>query len=260
MDPVYRPVVGATLAVFRLMGWDVRTTGTQHIPRRGAAVIAANHVGYLDFAFLGVGAHRRGRLVRFMAMKEAFGHWLGGPLLRGMKHIPVDREGDAGASLHPALRALQGGEVVGIHPEGGMSRSFVPAPGKSGAARLAMQSGAPLIPAAVWGSQRILSPGHRPRWPRDVVVTVAFGQPIEPGSNTTEVTASLMGSIGELVARAAEDYPQHPRNRGDRWWLPAHLGGTAPTVEQGLALSAVASARRRAQRAAASDRKAPEPR
>src|SRR3954470_4712858 len=119
MDLVYRPVVGATLAGFWLMRWDIRTTGLEHIPTRGPAIIAANHVGYLDFAFLGMGAHRRGRLVRFMAMKEAFGHWLGGPLLRGMRHIPVDREGDAGASLRPALRALRAGEIVGIHPEGG---------------------------------------------------------------------------------------------------------------------------------------------
>jgi 1-acyl-sn-glycerol-3-phosphate acyltransferase len=249
VDPVYRSVVGATLAVVRLMDCDVRTTGTEHIPRRGGAVIAANHVGYLDFAFLGLAARRRGRLVRFMAMKEAFGHWLGGPLLRAMQHIPVDREGDAAAAMQPALRALREGEVVGIHPEGGMSRSFVPSPGKSGAARLAMESGAPLIPAAVWGSQRILSPGRRPRWPRGVVVTVGFGAPIEPGLDPAATTASLMGSIGELVARAAEEYPQHPRNPADRWWLPAHLGGTAPTVEQGLALSAAASARRRALRA-----------
>jgi 1-acyl-sn-glycerol-3-phosphate acyltransferase len=194
-----------------------------------------------------------------MAMKEAFGHWLGGPLLRGMKHIPVDRESDPGAALRPALRALGGGEIVGIHPEGGMSRSFVPAPGKSGAARLAMESGAPLIPAAVWGSQRILSPGHRPKWPRGVVVTVGFGAPIEPGSDAAAVTASLMRSIGELVARAAEEYPQHPRSRADSWWLPAHLGGTAPTVEQGLAMSAAASAKRRTLRAGASDRPPPEP-
>src|SRR5262249_51751205 len=142
MDPVYRPIVLGTLATFRAMRWDVRTTGIEHIPLDGPAVIAANHVGYLDFAFLGMGAHRRGhRLIRFMAMKEAFEHWLGGPLLRGMRHIPVDRDGHAKDSLRLALRTLRQGELVGIHPEGGMSRSFVPAPGKSGAARLAIESG-----------------------------------------------------------------------------------------------------------------------
>ena len=161
--------------------------------------------------------------------------------------------------MRPALRALQGGEVVGIHPEGGMSRSFVPAPGKSGAARLAIESGAPLIPAAVWGSQRILSPGHRPKWPRGVVVPWGSARRSSRGSDAAAVTDSLMRSIGELVARAAEDYPQHPRNRADRWWLPAHLGGTAPTVEQGLALSAAASAKRRTMRARTSDRPPPEP-
>jgi 1-acyl-sn-glycerol-3-phosphate acyltransferase len=253
MDLVYRPIVGATLAGFRIMRWDIRTSGLEHIPARGPAIIAANHIGYLDFAFLGLGAHRRGRLVRFMAMKEAFGHWLGGPLLRGMRHIPVDREGDAKASLGLALGALRGGEIVGIHPEGGMSRSFVPAPGKSGAARLAIESGAPLVPAAVWGSQRIMAAGRKERWPRDVVVSVSFGEPVEApsGSDAQEVTASLMDRIRTLVDRAARTYPQRPRGPADRWWVPAHLGGTAPTVEQGLAMSQAASAKRRARRAAA---------
>jgi 1-acyl-sn-glycerol-3-phosphate acyltransferase len=248
VEAVYRPVMGLALATFRVMAWDVRTTGTENIPRRGPAVIASNHIGYLDFAFLGLGAHRRGRLVRFMAMKEAFGHWLGGPLLRGMGHIPVDREGDARASLHLALRALQGGEVVGIHPEGGMSPSFVPAPGKTGAARLAIKGGVPLIPAAVWGSQRILPPGRHSKWPRGVVVTVSFGEPIERCDDPHVVTAALMDRIGEQVERAAEQYPQGPKNREERWWLPAHLGGTAPTVEQGLEM-ARASAERRTRRA-----------
>lgn len=251
MDLVYRPIVAGTLGVFRVMGWDIRTTGLEHIPARGPAIIAANHIGYLDFAFLGMGAHRRGRLVRFMAMGEAFGHWLGGPLLRGMRHIPVDREGDARASLGLALGALRGGEIVGIHPEGGMSRSFVPAPGKSGAARLAIESGVPLVPAAVWGSQRIMASGRTPRWPRDVVVMVSFGEPVEAGtaSDPQEVTAALMDRIGVQVDRASRSYPQRPRGAADRWWLPAHLGGSAPTVEEGLAMSRAASAKRRARRA-----------
>ncbi|MFL5796549.1 MAG: lysophospholipid acyltransferase family protein [Actinomycetota bacterium] len=252
MELVYRLVIGAALAVFRLLRWDVRVTGSEHVPRRGPAIVAANHVGYLDFAFVGLGAHRRGRLVRFMAMKEAFGHRLGGPLLRAMRHIPVDREGDAAASLRPALRALRSGEVVGIHPEGGMSRSFVTAPGKSGAARLAIESGAPLIPVAVWGSQRILAPGRRRRFPRGVVVTVSFGEPIEcgPGSDPKAVTDSLMERIGRDVERAARSYPQRPSTIQDRWWLPAHLGGSAPTAEEGLEISGAAAARRRARRSA----------
>jgi 1-acyl-sn-glycerol-3-phosphate acyltransferase len=251
VELVYRPVIGAALATFRVMDWDVRTTGVEHIPARGPAIIAANHIGYLDFAFLGMGAHRRGRLVRFMAMKEAFGHWLGGPLLRGMRHIPVDREVDPKDALGLAMRALNGGEVVGIHPEGGMSRSYMPAPGKSGAARMAIESGAPLVPAAIWGSQRILPPGRRPKWPRDVVVTVSFGRPVGagPDADPREVTEALMGAIGEQVDIAARTYPQRPRNLADRWWVPAHLGGTAPTIEEGLAMAKAASARRRLRRA-----------
>jgi 1-acyl-sn-glycerol-3-phosphate acyltransferase len=253
VELVYRPVVGAALATFRVMRWDVRTNGIEHIPVRGPAIIAANHVGFLDFVFIGMGAYRRGRLVRFMAMKEAFGHWLGGPMLRGMRHIPVDREIDPKASIELAVRALRSGEVVGIHPEGGMSRSFVPAPGKSGAARMAIESGAPLIPTAVWGSQRIMSAGQRRKWPRDVVVTVSFGEPVASGreADVAAVTAELMDDIGDQVDLASRTYPQQPRGPADRWWVPAHLGGTAPTIEEGLAMSRAASARRRARRARA---------
>src|SRR3954468_19037999 len=237
MELVYRPVIGTALATFRVMGWDVRTTGLEHIPARGPAIIAANHIGYLDFVFLGLGAHRRGRLVRFMAMKEAFGHWLGGPLLRNMRHIPVDREVDPQDSLRLAVGALRQGEIVGIHPEGGMSRSFVPAPGKSGAARLAIESGAPLVPTAIWGSQRILAAGQPRKWPRDVVITVTYGEPVKagPGADARDVTASLMDRIRAEVDRASRTYPQRPRDAADRGWVPAHPGGTAPTVGPGPA-------------------------
>src|SRR5438093_11408506 len=111
------------------MRWDVVVSGERFIPAEGPAVLASNHVGHMDFVFLGFAARRRGRLLRFMAMQEAFDHWLGGPLLRGMRHIPVDRKGNASASLRPAVRALEDGEVIGIHPEGRVSATSIPALG-----------------------------------------------------------------------------------------------------------------------------------
>lgn len=201
---MYRTVVGFALATRALMRWDLEVWGEEHIPTSGPAVIASNHIGNLDFVFLGFGAHRRHRLVRFMAMQEAFDHWLGGPLLRGMRHIPVDRRGDAAAAYVGAVRALEAGEIVGIHPEARINRSLVPGPGKTGAARMAQETGAPLIPAAVWGSQRILAPGARPRFPRRVPIAVRFGPPLETNGATDceERTEALMDRIRELWAAA----------------------------------------------------------
>src|SRR6266511_366447 len=186
------------------MRWDMRPTGLRNIPDRGPAIFASNHIGYLDFAFIGEAASRRGRLIRFLARGDAFDHWLGGPLLRAMRHIPVDREGNASAALGAARAAVEAGEAVGIHPEGAMSRSFVPQPGKTGAARLALATGASLVPTAVWGSQRILAPGH-PKFPRHVVVTVDFGAPVHPeqGEDAAALTGRLMDAIRVMVQRAA---------------------------------------------------------
>jgi 1-acyl-sn-glycerol-3-phosphate acyltransferase len=199
-DPVYRTVVQFALATRALMRWEVAVSGEEHIPADGPAVIASNHIGNLDFVFLGFAAHRRHRLVRFMAMQEAFDHWLAGPLLRGMRHIPVDRKGDAAAAYAHAIRVLEGGEIVGIHPEARINRSLVPGSGKTGAARMALATDAPLIPAAVWGSQRFLAPGARPRFPRNVPVAVHFGPPLEADAvgGCEGLTESLMERIRML--------------------------------------------------------------
>jgi 1-acyl-sn-glycerol-3-phosphate acyltransferase len=229
-EPVYRTVIGAALAVCKLKGWRLRANGTEHIPRTGPAIIAANHVGYLDFVFLGMAAREQGRLVRFMALREAFDHWLAGPLLRRMHHLPVDRREGGAAALDLAVQVLRSGEVVGIHPEAKLSASLVPRPAKTGAARMALQTGAPLIPAAVWGTQRLMPRGRTPKYPRNIDVTVELGSPIEidPGTGCEDVTERLMGSIGALLDTAIEEHPQRPSGPDDAWWWPAHLGGTAP--------------------------------
>jgi 1-acyl-sn-glycerol-3-phosphate acyltransferase len=227
---MYRIIIALALGCCRLLRWDMRTAGLQHIPEDGPAIIASNHVGYLDFVFLGVAAWRRRRLVRFMALREAFQHRVFGPILRGLHHIPVDRSGDAAASLDLAVQVLRHGEVVGLHPEGKVSKSFVTMPGKSGAVRLAIETGAPLIPAAVWGSQRILAPGRRPRFPRRVAIVTTFGPPVQISSDAdpAEATLALMERIGRLVDETAAAYPQRPRGPDDTWWLPNGDAGGAP--------------------------------
>lgn len=234
MELVYPPVIAFARAAFAMMRWRIGASGVDHLPRTGGAVIAANHVGYLDFAFIGYAALERRRLVRFMAKQEVFDHPVSGPLMRGMHHLPVDRFGGAMAAIDTAADALRSGEVVGLFPEGTISRSFVPARPKTGAARIAMRAGAPLIPCAVWGSQRLLTKGRRPNWQRNVPITVTYGAPV-PYSNDdppTDVTDELIARITALVDRAAREYPDAPSGADDGWWLPAHLGGTAPSVDE----------------------------
>ena len=113
-----------------------------------------------------------------------------------------------------------------MFPEGTISRSFVPSTAaKSGAARMAMEASAPLIPGAVWGSQRILTKGRPRNLQRNLPITVEFGAPIEytPGEDPADVTKRLMAAIEELVEHSSRDYPDAPSGPDDRWWLPVHL-------------------------------------
>src|SRR3954462_9055177 len=94
---VYPPVILAAKTMFRALDLRLRVEGSHHVPRTGGAVLASNHVSYLDFIFCGYGAHESGRLVRFMAKDSVFRHKVSGPLMRGMKHIPVNRAAGAGS-------------------------------------------------------------------------------------------------------------------------------------------------------------------
>src|SRR5260221_2027411 len=144
---VYPPVIAAAKTLFRVLGLKFRIEGTKNFPKTGGAVLVSNHVSYLDFIFCGLGANPAGRLVRFMAKKEVFDNKISGPLMRGMHHIPVDREAGA-ASYKAALNALKGGEVIGVFAEATISRSFQVKEIKSGAVRMAVESNVPMNPMA----------------------------------------------------------------------------------------------------------------
>ncbi len=261
VEPVYRVVITLVRLVYVLFGWRVTVRGAQHVPTRGAAVIASNHVGYLDFTFIGYGVIPRRRLVRFLAKQEIFDQPVAGWLMRQMRHIPVDRYGRAADSFTASVEYLRRGELIGMFPESTISPSFVPMAGKTGAARMAMTAGVPLIPCAVWGSQRLLTKGRPNNLQRGVAVTVLYGEPVpyEAGEDPVAVTNRLMTRIGELVDEAQADYPQRPAGDADRWWQPAHLGGTAPTVEEAKASLAAESAARRTRRRAAAGNGQPGP-
>jgi 1-acyl-sn-glycerol-3-phosphate acyltransferase len=227
---VYPPVIAALRTAFRVLDLRITLSGTEHVPTSGAAVLASNHVSYLDFVFCGLAARPSKRLVRFLAKQEIFAHRIGGPLMRGMRHIPVDR--DAGmASYKASLEALRRGEVLGVFPEATISTSFVVKEFKSGSVRMAAVSNAPLVPVAVWGTQRLWTKGRkRSLWTRHVPISILVGEPMHPArrDDHAAVTAELHRRISALVDKAQREYPDQPSGPDDRWWLPAHLGGTAP--------------------------------
>lgn len=233
-DPVYRVVIGAAKGMIKAMGWTVIVDGAENIPRKGPAVIATNHIGYLDFVFSGYAALEQKRLVRFLSKKEIFDKGGVGWLMRKMKHIPVDRFGTPRESFDAAVAALRNGEIIGMFPEATISPSFVPRAGKNGAVRMAQAAGVPLIPAAVWGTQRILTKWRPKNFKRGIAIMVNVGKPLhlDASDDPDEATARLMLAINELLADAQSRYPQRPASDDDRWWLPAHLGGAAPTFDE----------------------------
>jgi 1-acyl-sn-glycerol-3-phosphate acyltransferase len=234
-DRPYRFVIRLALVVFRLFGFRFDVRGSEHVPTTGGAIICSNHVSFFDFTFLGLAALPQHRLVRFMAKSGVFDHWFAGRFMRAMHHIPVDRKAGA-AAFEAAVRALKDGEVVGVFPEATISTSFTVKDLKAGAARMAAQSGAPIIPAAVWGGHRVATKS-RTQLRRGVAVTVVLGEPIvaAPGEKAQSLLRRTRAAMEALLDEAQRTYPQQPAGDDDRWWLPAHLGGTAPTPETAAA-------------------------
>jgi 1-acyl-sn-glycerol-3-phosphate acyltransferase len=244
---LYTTIAAAFRLGWRVLDLDVHPIGYENIPDDGPAILASNHVGYLDFCFVALAPPRPRRQVRFMARHDIFEKPVVGWAMRTMGQIPVDVHGDPASSLQIAEQRLRDGEIVGIHPESTISPSFVPRTGRTGAVRLAQRSGAPIVPVAIWGSQRLLTKWRPERFTRHVAVMVRYGEPFTPGSDPVEATRELMERIGELLAKSQAAYPQRPSEEpGADWWVPAHLGGSAPTPEEAEArLARQAEQRRR---------------
>ena len=117
-EVVYPPVIIVLKSFWKYLGLQFHFEGDEKIPRKGGAILAMNHIGYLDFALIGTAALPTKRLVRFMAKKEIFNNKLAGPLMRGMHHINVDRD-NGSASFVAAMRALRSGgwQPVARDPE-----------------------------------------------------------------------------------------------------------------------------------------------
>ena len=175
--------------------------GVQLIPREGPVIVASNHRSYLDPVILGFVASRRGRKLRYLGKKEVFDAPVLGQAVKMLGQIRVDRDAPGVGALRQAIEALKAGQAIGIFPQGTIPRGdefFEPVlKGKTGVARLALATDAPIVPVAMWGNEKI--------WPR----------------------SSRLPNVMELITRR----PVHARV-GE----PMHLKGDAddPTVLRDL--------------------------
>lgn len=249
MEPVYGTVIQLARLAWKVQGLKFTITGVENLPKTGGAVVAINHTSYFDFTFAGLPAYRQGlgRKVRFMAKQQIFDHSVGGPLMRRLRHISVDRENGA-ESFEEACRMLAAGELVGVYPEATISRSFELKEFKSGAARMAIAAQVPIVPHIVWGAQRIWTKDHPKKlWRPKVPISVAVGEPIEPTLPAGELTTLLHSRMQHLLERVQEAYGPHPAGE---FWVPKRLGGGAPSLAEAAHLDAEEAVRRAQARAA----------
>ncbi len=247
MEAAYESVIACVRTMWRVQGLRFTITGTENLPATGGAVLAINHTGYLDFTFAGLPFYRNAprRFIRFMAKQEVFDHKVTGPVMRKLRHIPVDRASGA-ASFDAAVQALKAGELVGVYPEATISRSFELKEFKSGAARMAIAADVPIIPHIVWGAQRIWTKDHpKKMWRPKVPIHIAVGEPIQPTLPPVELTALLRSRMQHLLDQVQDAYGPYPEGE---FWVPHRLGGGAPTMAQAAGLEAAELAERAARR------------
>jgi 1-acyl-sn-glycerol-3-phosphate acyltransferase len=240
----YRAATAVGRATIAALDVTVRAEGQQYVPASGPVVLAANHVSFPDFVFIGQALRATRRRARFMARRETWRFGLVARAMDGMGHTPVDRAAPAAAYLI-ARRLLGEGEVVCAFPEGGISAAYTVRALMPGAVALARETGAPLVPVSIWGSQRLWpqkrsldAPFPRPTLSRGRLVDVRFREPmvVSPEADLTETVREL-GHRLWLGLEELQRLPEH-RPRPGEWapWYPAHLGGDAVERQESFAL------------------------
>lgn len=232
----YRATVGAGHLALRALDVTTRVHGLEHLPAAGPALLACNHVSYPDFLFVGQAGRQGRRWVRFLCRHDIWDAPVVGRVMDSMRHVPVDRAAPAGAYL-AARRLLLDDQVVCAFPEAGISYSYTVRALMPGVAALARETGLPVIPVVVWGSQRIWSVGRPvlgrgpgPDLTRGRVVDVRFGEPllVGPAADLTATTRLLGRHLTDLL-ESLQRLPEHQPAPGEHApWHPAHLGGHAP--------------------------------
>src|SRR5271168_1226739 len=201
--------------------------GLENIPARGGALLAQNHTSYLDWLPPLFAVRELGRRMYFMIKAELADVKAVNYVIKHARLIPVDRRTGHDA-FTVAVQRLRAGELIGMHPEATISRSFELRQFKTGAARMALEAQVPIIPMIVWGAHRIW-PKDQPKkvWRNKVPITVAAGRPLPPHGTAEELNVALRQAMNTILYRVQEEYP-HPEGE---YWVPRRLGGDAPSQD-----------------------------
>ena len=222
MDSTYWLAKAIVLPALQWFRWNIE--GIENVPKRGGAILAFNHIAFLDPFAAAYAVHLAGRRPRFLAKAELFDDKRVAWILKGAGQIPV-RRGTAAApmALDDAVAALRAGEIVVIFPEGTITNDpdLHPMDPKTGLARLALISGVPVIPCALWGTANVWPKGFAKRWwPPKQDILVRVGRPLaiegDPGSaaDWARVGGEVMTEVARLVASLRPAV--HDRRRAGR--------------------------------------------
>lgn len=160
--------------------YRIKVEGLENVPKRGAAIIAANHVSFLDSFFIPLSIKRR--KMTYLAKADYFKSWKTSWFFKSVGQISCEREGGSKSqqSLEIALDVLKDGHLLGIYPEGTRSPDGYLYRGRTGVARLALASGAPVIPVGLVGTEDVMPKEKKiPRLWGQVKVTIRFGKPLD---------------------------------------------------------------------------------
>ncbi len=215
---MYRAVAGVVRPVMRaLTRYEV--SGLEHLPQSGGFIVTPNHVSHVDpFSWAHV-LYNQGIAPVFLAKSSLFRTPGVAAVMRHTGQVRVDRESATAArAIRPAIRALESGACVAVYPEGSLTRDpdLWPMRGKTGAARLALYSGAPVIPIAQWGPQDLLPPySRRPRIGlRRTLIRIRFGPPVDLADlHGKPVTRAAMLTATDRIMQAMTHELEHLRGQ-----------------------------------------------
>lgn len=208
---VFWPLAAIVVPAMGLLA-RIEIEGGENLPKNGAYVVAPNHCSEIDPLVVAVAVWRLGRAPRFMAKESLFRVPVLGAVLRATGMVPVARSSSAGGArqtIESSRMLVEHGRGVIVYPEGSLTRDpdMWPMRGKTGAVRLALAGGIPLIPVAHWGAQEILPRYGKLRlWPLRRRVRVVFGEPIDlsAASATQTRPSTLVAATDVLMGRVAE--------------------------------------------------------
>lgn len=204
--------------------------GMEHIPD-GGAVVVVNHISHFDPLSFAHFLYDAGRLPRLLGKAGLFSVPVVGTILRGAGQIPVYRESaDAAKAYSAAVESVRGGELVAIYPEATLTRDpgLWPMTGKTGAARIALETGAPVVPVAQWGPHLVLPPYRKSpslvprrtmhlRAGPPVDLTDVVGRPVDAAllaEVTERIMAAITGLLEEIRGERAPAVRFDPRQQG----------------------------------------------